>query len=155
MLLGDVTKVGAMASGADEAGLANLGVQLTGPSGVLARWSIAPIDNQPGSRLTLVGSQGKVVLRMPEGAETAGREAVEPVWYIEEPGASSPPRFDAPPAPALAIAALQQALASPAPPDDWAEAVRAAQLTEAVERSLRRGRVISLEFDEHTEEGTF
>ncbi len=150
--LGDVTKVGAMASAAGEAGFANLGVQLTGPSGVLARWSVAPVDDQPGARLTLVGSNGKVTLRMPAGDD---------VWHVEGPDAAQPPRrFDgAAAAPGVAIdglvQAITQAASSSAPPDDWADAVRAAQLTEAVERSLRRGRVISLEFDEHTEEGTF
>ncbi len=149
--LGDVTKVGAMASSPGEAGFANLGVQLTGPSGVLARWSVAPVDDQPGARLTLVGSQGKVTLRMPEGDD---------VWHVEGSDAAAPPqRFDGSAAPGVAIDALVQAISqatsNPTPPDDWADAVRAAQLTEAVERSLRRGRVISLEFDEHTEEGTF
>ncbi len=149
--LGDVTKVGAMASATGEAGFANLGVQLTGPSGVLARWSVAPVDDQPGARLTLVGSQGKLTLRMPEG---------QSVWHVEGPDAAgSPRRFDGAATPGIAIdgfvqAVTQAAAGSPAP-DDWADAVRAAQLTEAVERSLRRGRVISLEFDEHTEEGTF
>src|SRR5207247_5351900 len=84
MFLGDVTKVGAMASAQGEAGFANLGVQLTGPSGVLARWSVAPIDDKPGVRLTLVGSQGKVVLRMPEGDDTVGDHAAGPVWYVED-----------------------------------------------------------------------
>jgi predicted dehydrogenase len=155
LFLGDVTKVGAMASPPGDAGFANLGVQLTGPSGVLARWSVAPVDDQPGARLTLVGSQGKVVLRMPAGDD---------VWHVERSDAAAPPqRLDGTAAPGVAIDALVQAVgqavaqpsAGRAPPDDWADAVRAAQLTEAVERSLRRGRVISLEFDEHTEEGTF
>src|SRR5207245_9829661 len=57
--------------------------------------------------------------------------------------------------PALHINVLLQAMSSTTPPDDWADAVRSAQLTGAVERSLRRGRVISLEFDEHTEDSTF
>jgi predicted dehydrogenase len=153
--LGEVTKVGAMASTPGEAGFANLGVQLTGPSGVLARWSVAPVADQAGAVLSIVGSRGKVTLRMPE-AGGASESADAHVWHVEEsPGGAPPSRFDGTGGPALAIDALEQALSGPTPPDDWGDAVRAAQLTEAVERSLRRGRVISLEFDEHTEEGTF
>jgi predicted dehydrogenase len=149
--LGEVTKVGAMASAAGEAGFANLGVQLSGPSGVLARWSVAPAGDQAGAVLSIVGSQGKATLRMPEG-DSAQQDS----WRVEETsGNPTTERIDGTAAPAAAIAALEQALAGSTPPDDWEDAVRAAQLTEAVERSLRRGRVISLEFDEHTEEGTF
>jgi predicted dehydrogenase len=153
--LGDVTKVGAMAPAAGDAGFANLGVQLTGPSGVLARWNVVPLGDEPDARLAVVGSQDKVILRMPE---QAGRQenAGQLVWYVEHANGAAPPqRFDSAAAPAVAIDAVVEAISRPTPPDDWGLAVRAAQLTEAVERSLRRGRVISLEFDEHTEEGTF
>ncbi len=76
---GELTKVAAMASPGNE-GYANLGVQLSGPTGMLVRWSVGPIDpagpaapaefsgpveRAAGGTLTLVGSSGKAVLHMP------------------------------------------------------------------------------------------
>ena len=46
---GDMTRLGAMAGGADDEAYGSLGVQMSGPSGIVARWSVVP---SPARRCT-------------------------------------------------------------------------------------------------------
>lgn len=141
-LCGELNKVSAFASG-QENRYASLGMQLSGPSGVLVRWTVGPVDAVAEGRLTLIGAAGKTVLCMP---------AQEGSWSVSHPGA---PSF-APWNPAAATLevfeeAMQGAVATPR----WSDALRAAELAEAAVRSLAKGRTVELHAADHSEEATF
>lgn len=64
-ILGPLNKVTAQGPAAEDESWGNLSVHLAGESGVLARWSVEPTAGSVRGRMTLVGSQGRVVLEMP------------------------------------------------------------------------------------------
>ncbi|MBI2826183.1 MAG: hypothetical protein HYX69_16000 [Planctomycetia bacterium] len=148
-LAGDLTSVSALAPAGDEtAAYANLGVQLTGASGILVRWSVGPVEHVPGARLMLVGGSGKASLYLPAAGEPSRLEIVRggetrnesiPAW--------SPP--------AAAIAQLQAAMAGRQAAPTWPDACRDVELAESIARSLAKGRTIELHNEEHSEHGTF
>lgn len=145
-IAGDMTRLGAMAGSTGEAAYASLGVQMSGPHGVAARWSVTPGQGNEGARLTLVGSRGKVVATIAGDAPTQleiiseGRSQAMPCgpWNAGE----------------ASLDALAEALAGPSEPD-WVDAARSVELTETIARSLAKGRTIELHFEEYTEQGTF
>ncbi len=69
LLSGELTHLGAMAGGTEKKSYETLNIQMSGPGGVLARWSVAPANGGDSGRLVLVASGGRGVLTMPEGAE--------------------------------------------------------------------------------------
>jgi len=159
-LCGELTKVGAMASQGQDENYANLGVQLSGPSSVLVRWSVGPVDQTASDaptaaekptaagRLTLLGSSGKAVLNMPG----------EYPWTLETVASGQTTRqsFDAWNAPAEALVRLETAIGGggnvqPA----WSDAARSIELADAVRRSLLKGRTVELHNEEFSEQGTF
>lgn len=146
-LTGDLTRLAALAPTSEPAGWASLGVQLSGPSNVLVRWSVAPPDTEPGGRMTVVGSTGRVILDMP-GAHD---------WTLETRGESSSnvetfPRCDGE---ATALARLKRLLAGQAVEPTWTDACRAIELADSIQRSLEKGRTVELHYENYTEQGTF
>lgn len=145
-IAGDMTRLGAMAGSTGEAAYASLGVQMSGPLGVAARWSVTPGQSDQGARLTLVGTRGKAVTTIAGDAPTQielvsdGRSQSMPCgpWNAAE----------------ASLDALAEALAGPTEPD-WVDAARSVELTETISRSLAKGRTIELHFEEYTEQGTF
>jgi predicted dehydrogenase len=152
-LCGELTKVGAMASQGDEEGYANLGVQLSGPSSVLVRWSVGPADpaataeETVGGQLALVGASGKAVLNMPGGQ----------AWSLETVASGQTTRqsFESWNAPAEALARLETAIGGGEVQPTWADAARSIELADAVRRSLLKGRTVELHNEDFTEQGTF
>ena len=151
-LCGELSQVSALAPGADAAGYAALGVQLSGPSGVAVRWSVAPSREHPAGKATFWGARGQAVLTLP----ARGTLRDEPPWRLEDPNVTSNgeswPAFD--PA-AEALDRFAQAVAGQVPSHGWSDAARAVELAEAVERSVRRGRTIELHDEDFSEEATF
>lgn len=144
-LLGGVTHVSAMGSSDTDAGFANLGVHLTGQANRLARWSIGPVQDQAGAKLTLVGSGGSAVLQMPDEGDNVVLVHGEPV---KAPS-------DSPFARALqSVEASKRSQTADSLPS-WDDACRALELEDAVERSARRGRTIELHNEMVTERETF
>lgn len=158
-LCGELTKVGAMASQGQEENYANLGVQLSGPSSVLVRWSVGPVDHTAldgptaaekptaAGRLTLLGSSGKAVLNMPG----------EYPWTLETvvSGQTTRQSFDAWNAPAEALVRLETAIGGGDVQPAWSDAARSIELADAVRRSLLKGRTVELHNEEFSEQGTF
>ena len=149
-ICGDLNKLGAMStSGAVEReDFVNLSVQMSGPAGMLVRWSVEPIEQFPGGKLTLTGSRGKAVLEMPANTlewkletRVGDRATAEtwPDWNSADEG----------------IDALTSAIAGRDPSPSWLDGCRDMELADAITRSLARGRTIDLYFDEQTEAGTF
>ena len=52
-IVGDLTRLGAMAGAGPDGGYSGLGLQMSGPSGVVARWSVDPIESAEGASVSL------------------------------------------------------------------------------------------------------
>lgn len=153
LLAGELTKVGAMAlpgseGGKPEADYSALGIQMSGPSGIVVRWSVRPVEDLPGVRITVRGASGSAVL-------TAGDD--ERPWLLERraEGQSQQWEFDDWDEAADALARVVQAVDTGQVQPDWQDAARDMELADAIERSAHKGRTVDLYFEEHTEHGTF
>jgi len=153
LLAGELTKVGAMALPASEAGYREtdysaLGIQMSGPGGIVVRWSVRPVEDLPGLRVTVRGASGSAVL-------TAAAD--ERPWLLERraEGQSQQWEFGDWNAGAAALGRVTQALETGQVRPDWQDAARDMELADAIERSAHKGRTIDLYFEEHTEHGTF
>ncbi|MEX2114499.1 MAG: hypothetical protein WD845_14995, partial [Pirellulales bacterium] len=145
---GDMTRLGAMAGTQQPDSYAGLGVQMSGPASVAARWSVDPPQAEPGGQLTVLAAQGKAVIEMrPDGAP----------WTLElsTGGRTDRQAFESWSPAAAALEQLAEALAGAAPQPDWVDASRAVELAETIERSLHKSRTIDLYYEDYTEQGTF
>jgi predicted dehydrogenase len=146
-IAGDMTRLGAMAAAAD-GGFSSLGVQMSGPTGVVARWSVEPVHESSGGRLEVLGTKGKVLVEM--------RDDREP-WSLtlSSAGKTQTQSFDRWTPAAAALGQLELALGGQTPQPDWVDAARSIELAETIDRSLEKSRTIDLYYEEYTEEGTF
>jgi len=162
LLTGDLTHLGAMAPGAtgneDKPQFNNLGVQSYGPRGVMLRWSVGPIETRAGARISLLAVDGKAVLDAP----------VTGTWRLEirprDPRTGEPretpivEEFAPWDSSAWLLARFveqvdrsPQATTSPS----WTDATRAAELAEAIDRSLARKRTIEVRIERESESSAF
>ncbi len=146
-LIGQITSISAVGGEPGDTSLPHLSVSLTGTTDVAGRWSVAPATEGVAARLTLVGSQGTVVITAHDesqrwtlriGNETAPNETFE--------------SFDE----ARAILEQLDRERSVLPRDaSWGAICHDLDAAEQVERSLRRKRTIELRRDSQNEEGAF
>lgn len=147
-IAGDMTRLGSMVADHETPDYANLGVQMSGPAGIAARWSVAPVHDSVGARITLTGSRGRVTLDVrPDGRP----------WTLAlvADGQSQTQEFAAWDAAAASLDALAAAMAQQPGSPDWVDACRSVELAETIDRSLAKARTIELYYEDHTEEGTF
>ena len=145
ILAGKLREVSGMAAGKNRL---PLNVQLSGNSGVLARWSALPAEgNSPpppfDAELKVFGSHGEASLSMSEGGP----------WQVE---ASQRQRVFEPVS--LADACLQQSEPcnrSHGVWGDWLEIIHSLEVTEALEKSLRRGRLVRINLEGRDESTAF
>jgi predicted dehydrogenase len=154
-LAGDATKLHALGSSMAAAGAnpyANLTVQLTTAEGLVARWSVAPVETASGARISLVGSAGKAILWMPDADEPWQLE----LRTLKENSAIEYPDWNAA-AEALEnlSLALEHELEHEETDSNWPEAARTVELAETIDRSLAKGRTIDLHNEQFSEVGTF
>ncbi len=147
-IVGDLTRLGGMAGAGPDGGYSGLGLQMSGPSGVVARWSVDPIESAEGASVSLLGAGGKAVVSI---------SADDAPWTLDLTVTGSTSRQEFPgwdPA-ATALdqfeAAIEGRLATP----DWVDASRSVELAETIDRSLKKSRTIELYYEDYTEEGTF
>ena len=157
MLCGRLNKVAAMTSptgaagagkSAGELNYANLGVQMSGPGGVLVRWSVVAGEDSGGARWNFVGPEGKATLEIPAG---------EQVWKLETrlAGGVQSETFEPWDAPRFALDQMQRARSGQPLKPDWLDAANTMELADAVEHSLQRGRTIELHYESASEQSTF
>jgi hypothetical protein len=153
---GELNKVAGQAPTDEAARFANLSVQLTGPGDVQARWSVEPAK-EVSARLTLRCTRGKGVLTIPPADEPwrLDLEAVESAPRSAATGNFLGESFPIWNAAQAAIGDLERGLAGQPVRPNWLDAARSVELTEAVERSLARGRTIELYDEEVSEQATF
>jgi predicted dehydrogenase len=145
---GDMTRLGAMAGAQSSDNFAGLGVQMTGPAGVSARWTVEPLHTEPGGQLTLLGSRGKATIEirpdeLPWSLELAiGGKTDRQTFAVWNPAVE-------------ALDQLAQALQGEPVEPDWVDAARAVELAETIPRSLHKSRTIDLYYEDYTEQSTF
>lgn len=129
----------------------HLGVQITTDDDVLIRWSIGPVIDTAGAKVTLVGGDGNAVLTIP----ASGQAEQSAPWsmVIRRGDLTDTITYDT--NPSLAAVDVTAAVAAPADNALWREALADLELVEAVERSMRRGRTVELYHEEASEQGTF
>jgi len=147
-LTGDLTHLGAMAGGGGTS-FESLNLQMSGPGGIVARWSVASADLADSGRLLLIAPAGRAVVTMPAEAGAwhmelqAGGERADRTW----PDDWNPAR--------AALETLRAAIAGKTVHPDWLDAARTIELTQTIDRSLARGRTIELHHEEYNEAGNF
>jgi hypothetical protein len=129
---GRLDRLGAHGSPDEAATYAGLSVQLLGESQVPVRWSIGPPSTAEGAQLTLIGQRGRVMIKQQTDDDENLAAALS------------------------AISRLEGALTQPAEDDGtWPAGLRAMELCDTIEISLRRGRMIEIHSPELTEELAF
>lgn len=147
MLCGDLTRLSAMAPTAAADPYANLGIQLSGPSGSLVRWSIGPRDELTGERCTVIGAIGRATLTIPEQGNyrlEVRSERGDTAQEIER-GRTANEEL------ARLLSLLDRGEIEP----DWSDASRAIELADSIDRSLKKSRTVDLYNEDFTEQGTF
>lgn len=130
--------------------LGSLAVHAEGETAFPVRWSVQPAGDFVGGKLTVLGASDRVVLTMPGAGWLGGNSS----WHLEGPGFEQ--RYE----PLDPVAAVYDELVAAiekrsAPTVTWADASRAVEAMEAIDRSLARGRAIDLYNEEHSEESSF
>lgn len=145
-LMTNVTQVAATGAVEGDGRYANLSVHLTGPSDLIARWSIGPAQQDNGAKLTVIGSTGSAVLEMPEDAAYRLTGAFAPQEPAEAPHPAE-----------LLFQQVQRMLAEDNRSGDspWDASCRTLEIEDAAERSCKRRRTIELFHEKVTERETF
>lgn len=147
-IAGDMTRLGAMAGTNDDAAYGSLGVQMSGPSGVAARWSVNPVQTAETTQISLLGVSGRAVLDIHSDSQQ---------WTMEmsTPGGTKRHQYDVWDPARAALGELERAIVGAAREPDWVDAARSIELAETIERSLKKSRTIELYYEDYTEQGTF
>jgi len=149
-VIGTIDRVAAMGSRHEEPDFSRMTVQLSGPLGVVGRWGVEPVENVPQRRLSLIGEQGRAVLLIPDDAEHGE-------WSLEVSHAGEQQVADAQQwsSATHAVNQLEVAIDHGDNGECWSRACQSAELAEAAEQCLARGRTIELHFEEHSPQATF
>jgi hypothetical protein len=131
---GKLNRIGAHASSGAEADYSALSVQLLGSTQLPVRWSVEPPGDAEGLALHFICERGR-----------------ESFWFdgdglIAEPASAPASR---------AINRFADAIAATAVDGTWRHALRAMELTDSIEISLRRGRMIDVHDQQLTEQLAF
>jgi predicted dehydrogenase len=145
---GDMTRLGALAGASGALAYTSLGVHMSGPAGIVARWSVVPSLSGEGARLTLLGANGRAVVHVPDGNEPWTAE-------VSTDGIAEGESYEGWNPIEQSLGDLAAALQGEPCRPDLVDAARSIELTETIDRSLLKGRTIELYFEEYTEEGTF
>ncbi len=123
----------------------NFSVNAAGPGEVLSRWSVLPVEDAPGARVSIRGRGGTLKLDAPDNQP----------WRISGSGVETEIAFEDWNAADVAVDAFCAEVQGEASPVRWMEACRAQEIAETAEYSVQRGRTINLYLEEHSEQSTF
>ena len=138
VVAGRLNRIGAHAGAeGQEPNYAALSVQLLGPSEVPVRWSVEPPGRQEGLTLTLVFERGRTTIEFDASARITSANGQE------SPEAAAIERF---------VGAIESGDSTAS---TWADALHAMELTDSIEISLRRGRMIDVHHQQLTEHLAF
>jgi hypothetical protein len=138
VVAGRLSRIGAHAGAeGQEPNYAALSLQLLGPSEVPVRWTVEPPSTQEGLTLTLVFQRGRTTI-----AFDASARLVSTTTDLS-PEAAAIERF---------VAAVESGDGAAS---TWTDALHAMELTDSIEISLRRGRMIDVHHQQLTEHLAF
>ncbi len=125
---GRINRLGALGSPDEAATYAGLSIQLLGKSEVPIRWQVGPVEHETHARLILIAERGKLTVEFDEAIDAAS-QAIE--------------RF------------VNAVTAGNGSASTWTQALAAMELTDTIEISLRRGRMIEVHQQQLTEQLAF
>jgi len=149
-LFGEIRRISAHGAADVNLAYANLSVDLTAPTlNSPIRWQVRPATNDAGGKLTILGATGRLELYLPDTAEP---------WRLEL--VRDPERATLVSAPAnlgeIMADRLHDTFVEKRSPEwEWSQAARALELTETIERCLKKGRTVDLYAEDYTESSTF
>jgi hypothetical protein len=132
--------------------LENLSVHFSGEKPYPARWTIMPAEQADELRITVIGTEGRLVLS--QSADLA------PAAVLKVSGGSDVTRvdFEFPSEDEFinTLAAISQSsVGSNSPENSWLDVCRDVEVSSSVDRSLERGRAVEFFGEEHSEEQSF
>ncbi len=145
---GQINRLGAHGSPDEAATYAGLSVQMLGPRNVPVRWLIGPVEQSEHPRLSVIAERGKVSVFFDESGRAVQTET-------HQAGSSAATQLEPADPATSAIARLVDAVQSDGRASTWPEALRAMELVDTIEISLRRGRMIDVHHQQLSEELAF
>ncbi len=143
-IAGPLDRLGALGSPDEAATYSGLSVQLLGKSQVPVRWSVGPADQSTLPSLTFIGQKGRARFEFDESSVFRSLETSVPAELIHATAATQ------------CLKGFINALDQPSIlKTTWPAALRAMELTDTIEISLRRGRMIDVHHQQLTEELSF
>ena len=134
-VIGKLNRIGAHASTGAEADYSALSVQLLGTAELPVRWNVEPPADAEGLALHFICERGR-----------------ETIWFDSQGLVAQSPTVAA----AGVVKRLVRAVeAEDATASNWLQALRAMELTDSIEISLRRGRMIDVHDQQLTEQLAF
>jgi hypothetical protein len=149
-IAGEADRVSGIGPLARDEDFSSLTVHLRSAGGIAVRWFQTAHGQDPDAtaKLTLLGSTGTAVLRMPP-------EPGEWTLSIRGDASERELRYPAFTCAAFAIEGLEQSIRGLPHRPTWNDVCCDLEIIEAVERSLARGRLIDLYHEQHSEASTF
>ena len=146
---GRLNRLGAFGSPDEQATYAGLSVQLMGKSEVPVRWEVGPVEKSAWAQLMLVAQHGSVTVDFNELGQAMQLE-------LNHSGESQATPIESVDAPQNALNRFIGAVQSEGTPlTTWSSALHAMELTDTIEISLRRGRMIDVHHQQLTEQMAF
>ena len=145
-LMGDLQQVGAMGGTKEQPDYSNLAVNMTSKSKQVARWSISPVDEFQGARITAVDNSGRHVLTIPDDSTE---------FSLQSPIEDTNFSYSSDEAIAELFRRLKQDMESEPNATDWKTTCHALEVADCAVQSCRRNRTIELLGEQPTEEDTF
>jgi hypothetical protein len=146
---GQLNRLGALGSPDEAATYAGLSVQLLGKRKLPVRWSVGPVEKSEHPRLLLIAEQGTLTVHFDESGRAIQSQ-------INHAGHSESTPLDPVDPAALAFTGFVEAIQHGGHRrSTWSDALRAMELADTIEISLRRGRMIDVHHQQLTEELAF
>jgi len=146
---GRLDRLGAHGSPEEQATYTGLSVQLLGESKTPVRWAVGPVEHSAWPRLVLVGQQGRLQVEFNESGRAVRMET-------SRAGNVQTSSLDPVPNTSAAVERFANAVAAgDSGSSTWPEALRAMELADTIEISLRRGRMIDVHPQQLTEQLAF
>lgn len=141
---GPLNRLGALGSPDEATTYSGLSVQLLGKTQLPVRWSVGPVDQSVYPTLTFIGERGRVRLEFDESSIFRSLDTAVPDEMMPATSAAMcVKRF------------VEQLSEGVGERTTWPRALRAMELTDTIEISLRRGRMIDVHRQQLTEELSF
>ena len=146
---GQLDRLGALGSPDQAATYAGLSVQMLGKQKLPVRWSVGPVEQSEHPRLLLIAEQGKFTVQFDESGRAVQTQ-------INHAGRTESTQLEPVDPAALAVTAFVEAMQhGGGSRSTWTDALRAMELADTIEISLRRGRMIDVHHQQLTEELAF